>query len=91
MADPLKKFDIQGIITNIKSIINPEGNTPNVNPDDAIGVKIAELSILVQHLATAQAEQVKELGRVNKLLNGLFSDIEALRKTQTHDAPADAK
>lgn len=92
MADALKKFDIQGIISSIKSIITPEGNTPNVSPDDAIGMKIAELSTLVQQLATAQAEQVKELTQVNKLLNGLFNDIEALRKTNAQSpAQQDAK
>lgn len=85
MVDPLKKFDIQGIITGIKSMISPEANTPQVNPDDAIGVKIAELSTLVQQLASAQAEQVKELTQVNKLLNSLFNDIEALRKEKVSE------
>ena len=92
MADALKKFDIQGIITSIKSMISPEGNTPSVNPDDAIGMKIVELSTCVQELANAQAEHVKELTRVNKLLNELFKDIEALRKAHaptaaTNDVP----
>lgn len=102
MADALKKFDIQGIINSVKSMISPEGNIPNVNPDDAIGMKIAQLSTLVQQLANAQAEQVKELTQINKLLNGLFKDIEALRKanaptsndaktadTQTTSTPTD--
>lgn len=80
MVDLNKKFDFQGIINSIKSLINPEGNTPAADPDDAIGMKLAELSVLVQQLASAQAEQVKELGQVNKLLNELFKDIEAIRK-----------
>lgn len=78
-----KKFDLQGIINSIKSVINPEGNTPNANPDDAIGMKIVELSTLVQQLTNAQAEHVKELANVNKLLNELFQDIEALRKASS--------
>lgn len=79
MSDITKKFDLQGIIGNVKSIISPAGNTPSPNPDDALGLKIAELSTLVQQLATDQAEQSKALTKVNKLLNGVFQDVEALR------------
>lgn len=60
-------------------MINPEGNTPQPDADDAIGTKIAQLSTMVQQLANAHAEQAKELHKVNKILNGLFKDIETLR------------
>lgn len=86
MADVTNKFDVNGIINSIKSMINPAGNTPNPNPDDAIGVKIAQLSMLVQQLATAHAEQAKELSKVNKLLNELFKDIETLRNPPENKA-----
>lgn len=79
MSDAMNKFDVNGIINSIKSMINPEGNTPNPDPDDAVGVKIAQLSTMVQQLAHTHAEQSKELTKVNKILNDLFKDIEALR------------
>jgi len=82
MSDVTNKFDVSGIINSIKSMINPEGNTPKPNPDDAIGMKIAELSLTVQQLATAHVEQAKELNKANKLLNDLFKDIEMLRNPQ---------
>lgn len=53
--------------------------TPNRDSDDPIGVKIAELSVLTQRLKKAHEEQEKELIKMNRLLNGLFEDIETLR------------
>ena len=74
-----KKFDFQSILNNIKSMISLEGATPNPNPDDAIGMKIAELSVLTQRLIKAHEKQAKELTKMNLLLNDLFKDIETLR------------
>lgn len=73
-----KKFDLQGILNNIKSMINPESNTPTPDPSDVIGMKIAELSILTQQLAKAHESHAKELTKVNQLLNQLFKDLEIL-------------
>ena len=79
-----KKFDLQGILNNIKSMINPESNTPNPDPSDIIGMKIAELSILAQQLAKAHERHAKELTKVNRLLNQLFKDLEALCNPPEH-------
>lgn len=96
MAD--SKFDLNklkdsmgGLVGSVKSMINPAGGTPNVNPDDALGVKIAQLTTLVKQLTDAQQEHVKHLAEVNKLLNAAFQDIEALRnsvKKEKAAAPA---
>lgn len=91
MSDAINKFDVNGIINSIKSMINPEGNTPQPDADDAIGIKIAQLSTMVQQLANAHAKQAKELHKVNKTLNELFKDIETLRnppKEKTQEAQA---
>ena len=74
-----KKFDFDSLVDNIKSVINPAGGTPEVDPNDALGVKIASLSVKVQELMQSQQEQIQELAEVNKLLNGLFQDLEAIR------------
>lgn len=74
------KFDLQSILNNIKSMINPESSTPDVkSSNDAIGMKVVELSLLVQQLAKKCTEQAKEFNKVNELLNDLFKDIEVLR------------
>ena len=79
MSDSSKKFDFQGVLNNIKSMISLESSTPNPDPDDVIGMKITELSVLVQQLTKTHEEQAKELGKVNRLLNDLFKNLEALR------------
>ncbi|MCX7124596.1 MAG: hypothetical protein NTU49_02340 [Gammaproteobacteria bacterium] len=80
------KFDMNklresagGIMGSIKSMINPGGNVPNVDPDDALGVKIAQITTLLKQMTDAQQEHVKDLAKTNELLNGAFKDIEMLR------------
>ena len=79
MSTSSRKFDFQCIVNNIKSIIRPEVMTSNQDSGDAIGIKIAELGVLTQRLKKAHEEQEKELIKMNRLLNGLFKDIEMLR------------
>ncbi|MFV9989152.1 MAG: hypothetical protein AB8V57_02515 [Coxiella endosymbiont of Dermacentor nuttalli] len=90
MINSGKKFDLHNILNNIKSMISSEGNTPDVNPDDAIGMKVAGLSLLTQQLAKTYAEQSKEFHKVNRLLNELFKDIEALRNPSAVDESSDS-
>ena len=90
MAD--SKFDLSklkenvgDLVGNIKSMINPAGATPTVDPDDALGIKIAKLTTLIQTVIATEKEQMKNLTECNTLLNGVFQDVEALRnkcKTQ---------
>ncbi|MBW5802911.1 hypothetical protein FIV31_06035 [Coxiella endosymbiont of Ornithodoros amblus] len=79
MSNSGKKFDFQGVLDNIKSMISPESNTPSPDPSDAIGMKIAELSVIAQQLTKSHEEQAKELSNVNRLLSDLFKDLEAFR------------
>ena len=86
MAD--SKFDLNklkesagGLMGSLKSMMSPAGGTPNVNPDDALGLKIAQLTTLVKQTTDAQQE-------INKLLNALFQDIEAFRAQMKAAAPA---
>lgn len=79
------KGNMGGFMDSIKSMINPAGAVTNVNPSDALGMKIAEISVLIKQMTDAQNEHVRNLNRVNELLNGLFHDLEALRaQTQVH-------
>ena len=80
LSDLTKKIDIGGIFDNIKSMVNPGGDTPDVDPNDALGIKIAQISVKIQDLVSAQAEHTKSLSEINKLLNAAFKDLEALRK-----------
>lgn len=73
------KNNVGGLVGSIKSMISPAAGTPQVDPDDALGLKIAQLTTLVKQLTEAQHEHVKNLEKVNELLNGIFHDIGTLR------------
>ena len=79
------KLDLSSILDSVKSIINPASGTPDVDPDDDLGVKIAQISVLLKEMAAAQEEHVKHLKKVNELLNGAFQDVESLRKELQED------
>lgn len=74
------KLDINGIINSVKSMINPVSGTPEVDPDDDLGVKIAQASVMLKEMAAAQQEHVKQLNKMNEILNMVFQDIESLRQ-----------
>lgn len=71
--------NVEGIVGSLKTMINPAGAVPNVNPDDALGMKIAQITTLVKQLTDAQQEHAKSLVKLNEMLSGTFKDIEALR------------
>ena len=79
IADLTKKIDINNIVKGVKSMINPTALTPDVDADDSLGVKLAQISTLVQSVANIQAQQTKEFAKINKLVNELYNDIEAIR------------
>lgn len=79
LSDLTDKFNLSGIVDNIKSLVNPGGDTPNVDPNDALGVKIAKISIKIQELVAQQEAHSKSLAEINKLLNAAFRDLEAIR------------
>jgi hypothetical protein len=75
------KDNVGDIVGSLKSMINPTGVAANVDPDDALGLKIVKLTTMVKQLSDAQQEQVKKLNECSALLNGVFQDIEILRNS----------
>ncbi len=89
MKDIKNKFNLQGIIGDIKSMISPTGNTPNPEPSDALGMQLAKLSVMVQELQAVQLEQAKKLGEVNALFNEVYQSLESLRGTSVSESKSD--
>ena len=92
MAD--NKFDLNklkgnvgDLVGSLKSMINPAGGTPTMDPDDALGVKIAQIATLVKQMTDAQQAHVKNLAEMNKLLNTAFQDIEVLLNSVKKEKP----
>ncbi|OGT55068.1 MAG: hypothetical protein A3F17_08220 [Gammaproteobacteria bacterium RIFCSPHIGHO2_12_FULL_41_15] len=86
MNDKSSKFDFNALIGNIKAMINPTGSTPDPSPEDSIGLKIAELSVMVQELQQAYEEQGKQLNKINRLLNEVFQHLQDLRAKEAEKA-----
>jgi hypothetical protein len=89
----MTKLDLDSIVKNVKSLINPTGQTPQPNPDDFIGLKLAQLSASIQLVANIQVQQTKEFAKINKLANEVYALIEAQRAKSvvaTEDKDADA-
>lgn len=84
------KGNVEGFVGSLKTMINPAGSVPNVNPDDALGMKLAQIATLTKQLTDAQEEQVKNLKQLNQLINGVYQDIEALRVSCKAVKPAEA-
>ena len=82
-----KKFDLNNIVGGIKSLLNPESEMPEVDPSDAIGAKIAQLSMMMGQMSKVQEQQAKDLAIASQLFNELYRDLEALRKKSADQSP----
>ena len=81
----MAKIDLDSIVKNVKQIINPTGQTPSAQPDDALGIKLAQLSTSIQLVASLQAQQTKEFAKINALANQIFEAVEVLRHGTVSD------
>lgn len=81
LSELSKKFDLNSIVGGIKSLLNQESEseTPQADPSDAIGTKIAQLSLMTQQMAKTHEQLGKDFASVSHLLNDLYKDLEALR------------
>lgn len=79
LSDMAKKINLNGWINNIKALVSSEGQVPDVDPDDALGVKLESLTKKVNAMTKAQLLLANDLKEVSQLLNGVYTDIEALR------------
>ena len=89
LGELAKKFNIQGIMNNVKSMVNPEANTPKPASGDLMGEKMANISMSLQETMKALGEQVKNLDSINQGINDLFKDLQAIRaSTAKPESPA---
>jgi hypothetical protein len=89
-SDLTKKFDLQGLMDNVKSAINQISQvTPKPAPEgDEIAAQFVTLIEKVQRIAKIQAEQAKEIAQVNLMLNELYRVVDVFRHPEPTAAPA---
>jgi hypothetical protein len=78
------KFDLQGIMKNVKSIINPNSIIPESAQGNPVAFKLAEVIEAVKVLADAYGKQADIIARLNTLVGELSHEISLL---QTPAAP----
>ncbi len=76
-----KKFDLNSIVGPIKSLLNPESEIPTVDPSDAIGTKIAQLSLMMEQMGKIQEQQAKDFVIASHLLNDLYKDLQSIKSS----------
>lgn len=82
-----KKFDLNSLVGGLKSLLNQESEVPQVDPSDAIGAKIAQLSLMTQQMAKTHEQLGRDFATASHLLNELYRDLEALRNPVSPNAP----
>jgi len=87
LSELTKKFDLNSIVGGIKSLLSQESETPQVDPSDAIGAKIAQLSLMTQQMAKMHEQLAADFTAASHLLNELYKDLEALRHPPQPPAP----
>ena len=80
LSELTKKFDLNSIVGGIKSLLNQEAEVPQADPSDAIGTKLAQLSLMTQQMAKTHEQLAKDLVTASQLFNELYKDLEALRR-----------
>lgn len=79
------KFDLQGIINSVKTMINPEIKVPE---GDFIGEKVLKITELLKSASQANTQAADDLNKVKDLLSMLYSELEAFRKESTEKQAA---
>lgn len=73
------KFDIQGIVKNVKSMISPGVEIPETAKGDPIMYKLSEVTKGLKILAELQVKQADELAKLDGMVGSLYQDIAALK------------
>ena len=89
--------DFNAIVKEVKSVLRPGIVVPKDKEADPIGYRIAELGNLIKKLAEVNAQQGKDIAKINNMLIGLFEDLQKMKTegsdqgaTQTQAAPEPA-
>lgn len=80
LSKMVKDLNLDGVVSNIKSMINPEGIKPEEIGEDAILKRIAELSILTKHLASTSDDMAKQCNMLNSGLEMLFKELKTIEE-----------
>ena len=73
------KFDLKGLMQNVKSIINPNTNLPESAQGNPLAFKVAAVVEAVKGLADAYSKQADLIANLNNLVGELSHEIGSLK------------
>lgn len=83
LSKMVKDLKIDEMVSNVKSMIHPEGVKLEDVGDDPVAKRIVELTILSKHLANTNAEMAKQFNQMNRTLEGLLKDLQVMKKPES--------
>lgn len=87
----VKDLKIDEMVSNVKSMINPEGVNLEDVADDPVAKRVVELTILSKHLAQLNGEMSKQFNQMNKSLEGLLKELQAMKQPETKSESKDTE
>lgn len=85
MADISKltgKFDLKGIVTNVKSILNPNTKLPSGIESDPLGQRVFDIIRSLEALKSNFEKMAEELTNLDSAIGSLSQQIVAMQKSQ---------
>ena len=70
-----EKLDMQTIIDNVKSVINPGSVIPDEGDGDPVVTAFVELHKSMKNIAETQAQQAQEISKLNNMLAALYNKL----------------
>lgn len=74
-----EKLNLNKVVENVKSIIQPESIIPKNLEGDPIAAKLALLHESMENLNGLLEKQQGEIGKINTLIGVLYQDLSALK------------
>lgn len=90
LKDLTDKLDIDGIVSNVKQMINPEDQMPHPEQGDKVGELIAECSALAHDLWREHEQFARHNEQLHIKLNQLFKELREDPKVMEAEAKKEA-
>lgn len=87
----VEKLDLQNIVDNVKSVINPGSVIPDEGGGDPVLTAFVELHKSIKNVAEIQAQQAKEIARLNNMIAALFNKLKEDKVIDFGDGPHPVK
>lgn len=71
-----EKLDLQGIMQNVKSVINPGSVIPEHLEGDPVVAKLALIHSAMQTVKQLHDQQEQEITKINTIIASIYKDIE---------------